>query len=148
MLELFEKLPFELTTDQKNAVWEIYEDMNKSSRMNRLLQGDVGSGKTIVAIIAMYLNYLSGYQSALMAPTELLATQHYNNIVELFSGMNLSIELLKGSQTKKEKQNICKRLANGEIDMVIGTHTLILLYLDYNGIKDNIPFLLLSFLPE
>ena len=125
VLELFEKLPFELTTDQKNAVWEIYEDMNKSSRMNRLLQGDVGSGKTIVAIIAMYLNYLSGYQSALMAPTEILATQHYNNIVELFSGMNLSIELLKGSQTKKEKQNICKRLANGEIDMVIGTHTLI-----------------------
>ena len=93
--------------------------------MNRLLQGDVGSGKTIVAIIAMYLNYLSGYQSALMAPTEILATQHYNNIVELFSGMNLSIELLKGSQTKKEKQNIYKRLANGEIDMVIGTHTLI-----------------------
>ena len=125
VLELFEKLPFELTTDQKNAVWEIYEDMNKSSRMNRLLQGDVGSGKTIVAIIAMYLNYLSGYQSALMAPTEILATQHYNNIVELFSGMNLSIELLKGSQTKKEKQNIYKRLANGEIDMVIGTHTLI-----------------------
>ena len=125
VLELFEKLPFELTTDQKNAVWEIYEDMNESSRMNRLLQGDVGSGKTIVAIIAMYLNYLSGYQSALMAPTEILATQHYNNIVELFSGMNLSIELLKGSQTKKEKQNIYKRLANGEIDMVIGTHTLI-----------------------
>ena len=125
VLELFKKLPFELTTDQKNAVWEIYEDMNKSSRMNRLLQGDVGSGKTIVAIIAMYLNYLSGYQSALMAPTEILATQHYNNIVELFSGMNLSIELLKGSQTKKEKLNIYKRLANGEIDMVIGTHTLI-----------------------
>lgn len=123
--EMFGKLPFELTNDQKNAVWEIFKDMDKSSRMNRLLQGDVGSGKTIVAILAMYLNYLSGYQSALMAPTEILATQHYNNIMEIFKGMNLSIELLKGSQTKKEKTEIYKRLASGEIDIVVGTHALI-----------------------
>lgn len=123
--DMFDKLPFILTNDQKNAVFEILHDMNSSSRMNRLLQGDVGSGKTIVAILAMYLNYLSGYQSALMAPTEILATQHYNNIVDLFRGFNLSIELLKGSQTKKEKNEIYKRLANGEIDIIIGTHTLI-----------------------
>ena len=131
---MFQKLPFELTNDQKNAVWEIFKDMNKSSRMNRLLQGDVGSGKTIVAILAMYLNYLSGYQSALMAPTEILATQHYNNIVELFSGMNLSIELLKGSQTKKEKQDIYKRLATGEVDMIIGTHALIQDEVEYKNL--------------
>lgn len=131
---MFQKLPFELTNDQKNAVWEIFKDMNKSSRMNRLLQGDVGSGKTIVAILAMYLNYLSGYQSALMAPTEILATQHYNNIVELFSGMNLSIELLKGSQTKKEKQDIYKRLATGEVDMIIGTHALIQDEVEYKSL--------------
>ena len=131
---IFSKLPFELTNDQKNAIWEIYKDMNKSSRMNRLLQGDVGSGKTIVAIIAMYLNYLSGYQSALMAPTEILATQHYNNIVELFSGMNLSIELLKGSQTKKEKQDIYKKLASGEINMIIGTHALIQDEVEYKNL--------------
>jgi len=131
---MFDKLPFELTNDQKNAVWEIFKDMNKSSRMNRLLQGDVGSGKTIVAILAMYLNYLSGYQSALMAPTEILATQHYNNIMELFSGMNLSIELLKGSQTKKEKQDIYKRLASGEINMVIGTHALIQDEVEYKNL--------------
>ena len=131
---MFQKLPFELTNDQKNAVWEIFKDMNKSSRMNRLLQGDVGSGKTIVAILAMYLNYLSGYQSALMAPTEILATQHYNNIVELFSGMNLSIELLKGSQTKKEKQDIYQRLATGEVDMIIGTHALIQEEVEYKNL--------------
>lgn len=131
---MFQKLPFELTNDQKNAVWEIFKDMNKSSRMNRLLQGDVGSGKTIVAILAMYLNYLSGYQSALMAPTEILATQHYNNIVELFSGMNLSIELLKGSQTKKEKQDIYKRLATGEVNMIIGTHALIQDEVEYKNL--------------
>ena len=131
---MFSKLPFELTNDQKNAIWEIFKDMNKASRMNRLLQGDVGSGKTIVAILAMYLNYLSGYQSALMAPTEILATQHYNNIVELFSGMNLSIELLKGSQTKKEKQEIYKRLASGEINMIIGTHALIQDEVEYKNL--------------
>lgn len=131
---MFQKLPFELTNDQKNAVWEIFKDMNKSSRMNRLLQGDVGSGKTIVAILAMYLNYLSGYQSALMAPTEILATQHYNNIVELFDGMNLSIELLKGSQTKKEKQDIYKRLSSGEINIIVGTHALIQDEVEYKNL--------------
>lgn len=125
--DIFQKLPFELTTDQKCAIEEIYKDLIGKARMNRLLQGDVGSGKTIVSIIAMYLNCISGYQSALMAPTEILATQHYNNIRDLLKNFpqSLSIELLKGSQTKKEKQEILKRLENGEIDIIIGTHTLI-----------------------
>ena len=122
---IISKIPFELTGDQKNAIEEIKNDLNSSSRMNRILQGDVGSGKTIVAILAMYLNYLSGYQSALMAPTEILAIQHYNNIKELLKGLNINIELLVGSQTKKEKQEIYRGLLDGSIHMVIGTHALI-----------------------
>ena len=118
-------LPFELTNDQKIALDEIIKDMNSSSRMNRILQGDVGSGKTIVAVLAMYLNHLSGYQSALMAPTEILAVQHFNTIKELLKKTKLNIELLVGSQTKKEKTDIYKRLLNGEIDFIIGTHALI-----------------------
>ena len=118
-------LPFDLTNDQKIALDEIIKDMNSSSRMNRILQGDVGSGKTIVAVLAMYLNHLSGYQSALMAPTEILAVQHYNTIKELLKKTKLNIELLVGSQTKKEKNDIYKRLLNGEIDFIIGTHALI-----------------------
>ena len=118
-------IPFELTKDQINAIEEIRKDLNSSSRMNRILQGDVGSGKTIVAIIAMYLNYISGYQSALMAPTEILAIQHYNNVKELLKDTGVTVELLVGSQTKKEKQEIYKELENGNIHMIIGTHALI-----------------------
>lgn len=127
MGDIIKKLPFELTNDQKKAMDEIYKDLTGKPRMNRLLQGDVGSGKTIVAVLAMYLNCISGYQSALMAPTEILATQHYNNICELLHNFpqNLSIEILKGSQTKKEKQEIYQRLEKGEIDIIIGTHALI-----------------------
>ena len=123
--EMISKIPFELTNDQMNAIEEIMKDLNSSSRMNRILQGDVGSGKTIVAILAMYLNHLSGYQSALMAPTEILAIQHYNNVKELFKNTNINIELLVGSQTKKEKQVIYKGLEEGTVNMVIGTHALI-----------------------
>ena len=93
--------------------------------MNRLLQGDVGSGKTIVAFLAMYYNSICGYQSALMAPTEILAIQHYNNIKEVFKDLNIEIALLTGSISKKEKQDIYKRLESGEISVVIGTHALI-----------------------
>ena len=123
--DIIKLMPFELTGDQKNALNEILNDLNSSSRMNRILQGDVGSGKTIVAIISMYLNYLSGYQSALMAPTEILAIQHYNNIKELLKNTGIEVELLVGSQTKKEKKDIYERLANGSINMIIGTHALI-----------------------
>jgi len=132
--DIFTKLPFELTEDQQKAIWEIYDDLTGRPRMNRLLQGDVGSGKTIVSIIAMYLNYVSGYQSALMAPTEILATQHYHNIKELFSSVKMNIELLTGSTSKKEKIRIYQELANGNIDIIIGTHALIQEELTYQNL--------------
>ena len=122
--EFYKTLPFELTNDQKKVILEIINDMNSKKMMNRLLQGDVGSGKTIVSIVAMYFNKLSGYQSALMAPTEILATQHYNNIKKLL-GKKVNVELLIGSKTKKEKNDIYKKLETGEIDIIIGTHALI-----------------------
>ena len=122
--DFYKKLSFELTNDQKNAINEIVSDMNSPKKMNRLLQGDVGCGKTIVAIIAMYLNKISGYQSALMAPTEILATQHYQNVKKLL-GDSVNVELLVGSFTKKEKMRIYDDLQNGKIDIIIGTHALI-----------------------
>ncbi len=118
-------LPFELTNDQKNVVEEILEDLSSNGKMNRLLQGDVGSGKTIVSIIAMYANFLSGYQSALMAPTEILAVQHYNTIKELFKDYNINVCLLTGSVLKKDKLVIYEKLKNKEIDIIVGTHALI-----------------------
>ena len=127
-------LPFKLTGDQEKAVNEIFIDMNSSYRMNRLLQGDVGSGKTIVSFIAMYINFLSGMQSALMAPTEILAIQHYNNIKEIFKDVDVNIALLTGSTLKKEKQVIYKDLENGNIDIVIGTHALIQDDVKYNNL--------------
>ncbi len=123
--KLIKGLPFELTSDQNNALKEVIDDMNSSKRMNRLLQGDVGSGKTIVAILAMYYNSLCGYQSALMAPTEILATQHYNNIKELLKDTGVRVELLTGSVNKKEKKLIYDDLKNGNVDIIIGTHALI-----------------------
>lgn len=123
--EFIENLPFELTGDQKKATEEIILDLEAGHRMNRLLQGDVGSGKTIVSFIAMYANVLSGYQSALMAPTEILATQHYHNLKELLKDSSLRLELLTGSTPKKEKQQIYEDLKNGTIDFIIGTHALI-----------------------
>ena len=122
--KFYQKLAFELTNDQKNAIKEIIDDMNSPKRMNRLLQGDVGCGKTVVAIAAMYLNKLSGYQSALMAPTEILATQHYNNIKKLL-GDSVNVSLLTGSVSKKDKTEIYEQLENGKIDIIIGTHALI-----------------------
>ena len=121
---IYKLLPFKLTNDQKNVLEEIRNDLNSEKRMNRLLQGDVGSGKTIVSIIAMYLNYLSGYQSALMVPTEILANQHYQNIKKILGG-NVNVELLTGSTPKKDKQRIYEGLANGTISIIIGTHALI-----------------------
>ncbi len=123
--KLIRSLPFELTKDQNNALKEVIDDMNSSKRMNRLLQGDVGSGKTIVAILAMYYNSLCGYQSALMAPTEILATQHYNNIQELLKDTGIKVELLTGSVNKKDKKLIYDDLKNGNVDIIIGTHALI-----------------------
>ena len=118
-------LPFELTKDQLNAVKEIYEDLSSNHGMNRLLQGDVGSGKTIVGIIAVYITYLSGGQSALMAPTEILANQHFQNVKNILIETNMRIELLTGNTKKKERDIIIDKLEKGQIDLVIGTHALL-----------------------
>ena len=128
------KLPFNLTTDQLNSVGDIYKDLTGNKRMNRLLQGDVGSGKTIVAFIAMYINYLSGYQSAMMAPTEILAIQHYENFKKLFKDYNINVSLLIGKLSLKEKKKIYNDLKLGKIDVVIGTHALISDGVTYNNL--------------
>ena len=120
--KFIDNLPFKLTIDQIKAIDDIYNDLTNDKRMNRLLQGDVGSGKTIVSFIALYINYLSSYQGALMAPTEILAQQHYNNMVKLFPFMKIS--LLTGKLKAKEKKKIYNDLENGEIDVLIGTHAL------------------------
>ena len=122
--EFINILPFELTRDQLKGINDIFNDLNSKKRMNRLLQGDVGSGKTIVAVVALYINYLSGYQGALMAPTEILAGQHYNNLLNLYKNTGINIELLTGKMKVSEKKKIYKRLLNNEIDILIGTHAL------------------------
>ena len=119
------KLPYELTIDQKIAIDEIINDMSTPKRMNRLLQGDVGSGKTIVALIASYANNLAGYQTALMVPTEILAKQHYVDACKLFDSTKLNISLLTSSTKKSERDKILNDLENGKIDLIIGTQSLI-----------------------
>jgi len=116
-------LPFLLTPDQTKAVKDIYQDLISPKRMNRLLQGDVGSGKTIVSFLALYMNSLAGYQGALMAPTEILARQHYSNIVRLFP--NLKVGLLTGKLKAKEKKELYSKIENNELQIIIGTHALI-----------------------
>ncbi len=118
-------LPFTLTKDQLTAIDDIYNDLVRPTRMNRLVLGDVGSGKTIVATYAIYLNYLSGYQSALMAPTEILAEQHYKSLNKILEPFNIKIGLLTGSLKKKEKDLILEDLKNGDINLIIGTHALL-----------------------
>ena len=125
------QLPYELTGDQKNAINDIYKDTvfkdehGKVHPMSRILIGDVGSGKTICAVMAMYIAACSGYQSALMAPTEILARQHYNDISKIFDKVKIKTTLLLGSTTQKEKKRIYDELTNGTIQVVIGTHSLI-----------------------
>ena len=123
--KVIKSLPYELTVDQKTVLNEILEDLTSKRRMNRLLKGDVGSGKTIISIIAMVANYLSGYQSALMVPTEILATQHYETMKEILKDFNINIALLTGSLPKNKKDLIHEELKLGKIDMVVGTHALI-----------------------
>lgn len=118
-------LSFSLTLDQEKTVKEIINDLESQKRMNRLLQGDVGSGKTIIAFIAIYANYLSKYQSALMAPTEILAIQHYEEAKKVFSRYKINIAILTSSTTAKEKKEIYANLESGKIDLIIGTQSLI-----------------------
>lgn len=123
--KFIKSLPFELTLDQDKAVNDIINDLSIKKRMNRLLQGDVGSGKTVIALIAVYANYLSKYQSALMAPTEILAVQHYEEAKKIFSKYKLNITLLTSSTSNKDKKTIYEELENGKIDLIIGTQALI-----------------------
>ncbi|MEG2351312.1 MAG: ATP-dependent DNA helicase RecG [Bacilli bacterium] len=118
-------LPYKLTVDQKAVIKELLNDLNSDIKMNRLLQGDVGSGKTIVALIGAYALYTAGFQSAFMVPTEVLAAQHYRNALEIFSNTKLKVALLTGKMTLKEKEGVYKALENGQIDLLIGTHALI-----------------------
>lgn len=125
-LNLFiESLPFELTKSQKDVVNEILDDMACEKQMNRLVQGDVGSGKTVISAIAMFNAVLNGYQATMMAPTEILALQHYETLTSLFSKIEIKIALLTSSTNKTEKEEILKNLALGEIDILIGTHSII-----------------------
>lgn len=120
-----DNLPFKLTEGQDKSLNEIINDLKSEKRMNRLLQGDVGSGKTIVAVIAMYFAYINGYQSTLMAPTEILAQQHYESVCELFKDENINVGLLTSSVSKKDREEILAKVRSGEIQMLIGTHSLI-----------------------
>lgn len=128
---LKKNLPFQLTEAQTRTVREILIDQKKPISMNRLVQGDVGSGKTIVALIALFNVIMNGYQGAMMAPTEILAKQHYYEAEKLFKEFNINIELLTGSTTEKNKSIIKEKLLKGEIDLIIGTHALI---------EDNVQF--------
>ncbi len=120
-----ENLPFQLTQAQKKVLDDIREDMESSMVMNRLVQGDVGSGKTILAIIALYKAALNNYQGAFMAPTEILAEQHYETVRSLLEPLGVKIALLSGSITKKNKEKILEEIETGKVDIVVGTHAVI-----------------------
>lgn len=123
--EINQIMPFKLTKGQKKVLLDIFNDMVKNKQMNRLIQGDVGSGKTIIAFISAAVAVHNGYQAVILAPTEVLAEQHYNNAEKFFSKLNINVCLLTGSVTKKNKEIIKDRLVQGEIDIIIGTHALI-----------------------
>ncbi len=118
-------LPFELTNAQKRVLKEIRSDLGSHAQMNRLLQGDVGSGKTIVALMSVLMAIDNGYQACLMAPTEILSVQHYNGLVELCKDLKIRIKLLTGSSKTSERKEIHNLLENGELDLLIGTHALL-----------------------
>lgn len=123
--EINKVMPFKLTKGQKKVLLDIFNDMVKNKQMNRLIQGDVGSGKTIIAFISAAVAVHNSYQAVILAPTEVLAEQHYNNAEKFFSKLNINVCLLTGSVTKKNKEIIKEKLVNGEIDIIIGTHALI-----------------------
>lgn len=125
MKDFKEGLPFPLTGAQSRTIREILQDLKRNKPMNRLVQGDVGSGKTIVAVIAMFNCAMNGYQCAMMAPTEILAEQHYISISSILEKWNLKVGLITGSTPKKNKEEILKNLADGDIDIIVGTHALI-----------------------
>ncbi|WP_163101560.1 ATP-dependent DNA helicase RecG [Peribacillus alkalitolerans] len=123
--KFIDSLPFPLTNAQKRVVNEILRDMKSPYKMNRLLQGDVGSGKTVVASIALYASILSGYQGALMVPTEILAEQHFQSLSGLFNDTNVRVDLLTSSIKGKKRKELLQSLQEGKIDILVGTHALI-----------------------
>lgn len=129
--EFLKLIPFELTGAQKKVVSQIKKDMSSKTVMNRLVQGDVGSGKTMVAAIAMYLAVKNGYQAALMTPTTILANQHYIELSQYFEKLEINVEIITSSTTKKQKEKIIEKLKNNDIDILIGTHSII---------EDNVEF--------
>ena len=129
--EFLELRRFELTGAQRKVVSQIKKDMSSKTVMNRLVQGDVGSGKTMVAAIAMYLAVKNGYQAALMAPTTILANQHYIELSQYFEKLGINVEIITSSTTKKQKEKIIEKLKNNDIDILIGTHSII---------EDNVEF--------
>ena len=131
MSDIIHQLPFKLTGAQRRVLEEIDTNMESPKAMNRLLQGDVGSGKTVIAMCAAYKAVKSGYQAAIMAPTAILATQHLENFQKMLANTGIRVELLISGITKKKKEDILHRLANGEIDILIGTHAII---------EDNVVF--------
>lgn len=132
--KIISALPFKLTKAQNRALDEIIQDMNLEKIMNRLVQGDVGSGKTVVALLALANCVLNGYQGALMAPTEILAGQHYISLAESLKDFGINVGLLIGSLTKKQKDTVLEQIKNNEIDILIGTHALIEDKVEFNNI--------------
>lgn len=132
--KFIDSLPFELTAGQKKAVNEILNDLNSDKPMARLLQGDVGSGKTVVACIMLLAGVENGYQGAMMAPTEILAQQHYNNLINWLTPLGLSVGLFLGSQGKKVREKFQTGLRNGQTNIAVGTHALIQDTIDFNNL--------------
>lgn len=134
LIKILNSLPFKLTNAQNRALNEIIDDMNCEKVMNRLVQGDVGSGKTVVALLALANCVLNGYQGALMAPTEILAEQHFISLNETLSPFGINVGLLVGSLTKKQKESVLQRVKDNEIDILIGTHALIEDKVEFNNL--------------
>ena len=133
--EFKESLPFSLTSAQNRVIEEIVDDLEQPYKMDRLLQGDVGSGKTAVAAATLYGAIKSGYQTAIMAPTEILANQHFETFFEFFKDLNISVALLTSSTPKKERNIILSLLESGEIELIVGTHSLIQEDVKFSNLK-------------
>ena len=133
--EFKESLPFSLTSAQNRVIDEIVDDLKQPYKMDRLLQGDVGSGKTAVAAATLYGAIKSGYQTAIMAPTEILANQHFETFFEFFKDLNISVALLTSSTPKKERNIILSLLESGEIELIVGTHSLIQEDVKFSNLK-------------
>ncbi len=132
--EFLKLLPFNLTNAQAKVVEEMKKDMSSLKNMNRLVQGDVGSGKTILAAIGLYIAVKNGYQASMMAPTAILASQHYAELSVLFEKLNIKCEIITSANTKVQKRKIAERLVNGEIDILFGTHAVLEDYIEFKNL--------------